>query len=375
MRAARIIISQGGLCLGFITGFLPQAEEDAPLNQRVLWVVLITVGALTFAHLTFDIATHSLTPHRLIAHSLCALICLICVFARRDMKLLCVKALAVFFACAYLPALRLWGGSVPSWISFATATLALIVMFGEPVRYFLAALEVAAALAASIVPTLLTGPPEGAVLDMAQSSASTVIGFALFSFLAASVVRAYEAGHKRILRLRADIKEGERKLEAASVRDPLTGVFNLTHLNRTLELELKTFEESGYPLCVMVIEIDQLGAVSEARGRGFGDDVLSSVARTAAGRLREYDVLARGAGDAFVVLLPVCTPADAVHVADRIRASVCELKFRFDVGVTVSIGIAKARAGDTQLSIVKRAGQSMLAAKAGGCNRTVAEPA
>lgn len=81
--------------------------------------------------------------------------------------------------------------------------------------------------------------------------------------------------------------------------DPLTGLPNARHLRQRLIAELARLRDSGGYSALIHVEIDRDDAHSPPRG----DELLRTVAHTLAHRLREGDVLARGEGDSFLLLL------------------------------------------------------------------------
>ncbi len=81
--------------------------------------------------------------------------------------------------------------------------------------------------------------------------------------------------------------------------DPLTGLPNARHLRQRLIGELARLRDRGGYSALIHIEIDRDPDDSAPRG----DELLRTVAHALAHRLREGDVLARGEGDSFLLLL------------------------------------------------------------------------
>ncbi len=81
--------------------------------------------------------------------------------------------------------------------------------------------------------------------------------------------------------------------------DPLTGLPNARHLRQRLIGELARLRDRGGYSALIHVEIDR--ATSDSAPRG--DELLRTVAHALAHRLREGDVLARGEGDSFLLLL------------------------------------------------------------------------
>src|SRR5690606_38882083 len=93
------------------------------------------------------------------------------------------------------------------------------------------------------------------------------------------------------------------------------------------------------------------------------------------------DMAARYGGEEFVVLLPKTALMAAVTVADQIRRTVMSKELmRRSTGetlgrVTISLGVAAWRRGDSVASLLERADACLYAAKRAGRNCVVAETA
>jgi diguanylate cyclase (GGDEF)-like protein len=110
----------------------------------------------------------------------------------------------------------------------------------------------------------------------------------------------------------------------------------------------------------------------------MGDLVLKIFADKARANLRPGDYLARLGGEEFVVILSGIELSTAFALAEQIRISFAgELsQGRYNVGATVSAGLALLRDGETEIdSLLARADHALYAAKARGRDRVeIAEP-
>ena len=131
---------------------------------------------------------------------------------------------------------------------------------------------------------------------------------------------AFEGGQIFWLVLR-DI--GERKrYESVLLRfalyDQLTEVYNRRFLEEYLRKELERARREGYPLALVMLDIDAFKAINDRYGHVFGDEVLRMVARLLQESLRSSDVVARYGGDEFVLVLPRAKEADVHKIMERI---------------------------------------------------------
>ena len=96
--------------------------------------------------------------------------------------------------------------------------------------------------------------------------------------------------------------------------------------------------------------------------------------------LRPQDLLARFGGEEFAMLLPDTLPSEAEGIAERLRASIeaARLDATQDseqLRVTISIGIAAMRSGDSLDLLLDAADTALYEAKAAGRNQVkVADP-
>ena len=160
----------------------------------------------------------------------------------------------------------------------------------------------------------------------------------------------------------------------AAVLDPLTGIAN----RRAFEARCQTlFETAGadVAMSLVLIDLDKFKNVNDTYGHLVGDEVLKGVVDRCRKAIRESDHLARLAGDEFVLLLPHTPPEEAMRVADRLRHSVVEHPIATGKGplpVSVSVGVATWRIGDSLQDLVERADRAMYVSKHDGRNRITA---
>lgn len=135
-----------------------------------------------------------------------------------------------------------------------------------------------------------------------------------------------------------------RRIEALSVTDDLTGLYNSRFLNQALHRESKRALRSGRPLSLLFLDLDGFKNVNDAHGHLLGSRALVETAEVIRACSRESDIVARFGGDEFAVVLPDTGASGAWSVAQRIRERLAGHKFLvaegLEVRLTVSIGIA-----------------------------------
>jgi diguanylate cyclase len=163
--------------------------------------------------------------------------------------------------------------------------------------------------------------------------------------------------------------------------DPLTTLANRKFFEDSIKRFIDECEERDTPLSVILTDIDHFKKFNDTYGHLTGDQVLRLVAIALKQNVKGQDVAARYGGEEFVVLLPRTALMAAVTVADNIRRAVIGKELmRRSTGetlgrVTISLGVACWRRGDTVASLLERADACLYAAKHAGRNCVMAETA
>jgi diguanylate cyclase len=165
--------------------------------------------------------------------------------------------------------------------------------------------------------------------------------------------------------------------DGAPKLDELTGLHSHGRFQERLDEEMDRALRYRLPFSCVFIDIDGFGAFNAEHGYQLGDALLRQVARLLSSALRGTDFLARWGSDEFVVIAQGVS-ADTARAADRVRRRVQEHKFRVrsdaePIEVTVSVGAAAFPAEDVhdRETLLRRAQDMLLAAKAAGGNRVM----
>jgi diguanylate cyclase len=181
---------------------------------------------------------------------------------------------------------------------------------------------------------------------------------------------------------RQEISQLQVSLEAVrneSLTDPLTSLANRKYFDHSLEKFIAQSIATGEPMSLVLADIDHFKAFNDTFGHLTGDQVLRLVALAMKQNVKGQDVVARFGGEEFAVILPATTLRAALTVADHVRRAVMtkELMKRSTgehLGrVTVSIGVASLKKGETAQSLIERADNCLYSAKRYGRNRVMCE--
>jgi diguanylate cyclase (GGDEF)-like protein len=149
--------------------------------------------------------------------------------------------------------------------------------------------------------------------------------------------------------------------------DPLTGVLDPGRLDDAYpDVDGIAIAD---PLSILIAEVDGFEKIVERFGRGFGDDLLKSVAEGIANGVRRSDPIIRRGKHSFVTLLPGVTLASTSKIAERIRRTieVDLIVSRPDASkLTVSIGIAERHRDERRDALLERTTRALEAAKKRG---------
>jgi len=135
-----------------------------------------------------------------------------------------------------------------------------------------------------------------------------------------------------------------KRVEALSVTDDLTHLYNSRYLNQVLRRETKRASRSGRPLSLLFIDLDGFKSINDTYGHLFGSRALVEAAGLIRMSARETDIVSRFGGDEFALVLPDTGGEGAFSVGERIRERVAEHRFLAGDGLkirlTASIGVA-----------------------------------
>lgn len=173
------------------------------------------------------------------------------------------------------------------------------------------------------------------------------------------------------LRDDAELRYDESLYELAT-RDPLTGLDNRRQLLALLRSHLARAIRTKTPLTFLLLDADHFKKINDTYGHDVGDEALKFLARILRTSSRDSDLVARWGGEEFGLALPDTRPADAKQLAERIRKAVASSELVLGTRVlrlTVSIGAADFRIGDTVDTLFRRADEQLYRAKEAGRNR------
>jgi diguanylate cyclase len=175
------------------------------------------------------------------------------------------------------------------------------------------------------------------------------------------------------------IRDSLKLAEQHSNTDALTGLANRRALEEFVRSAQITSMETGEPLSILMIDIDDFKKFNDSFGHQVGDQVLRLVAKVLQENVRGDDMAARYGGEELMAVLPGTAVDICAEVAERIRRRISEARLtRRATGeeissVTVSVGVAQFRLAESAEMMIERCDRALYQAKRSGRNRTITE--
>ena len=109
------------------------------------------------------------------------------------------------------------------------------------------------------------------------------------------------------------------KLKFLAFHDPLTGLLNRGVMERILDREFIRGQRYRSGLALIFMDLDDFKRINDTAGHDTGDQALCLTAKTLTDLKRDSDIVARFAGDEFVVILPSTDSSQAESYIQRVK--------------------------------------------------------
>ena len=189
------------------------------------------------------------------------------------------------------------------------------------------------------------------------------------------IIEANERLQQQLKTAEVKLQEQAQQIEAHvadAMTDALTRVPNRRFFDTELTQRLAEWHRKKTPFCLMMLDVDHFKRFNDLHGHVAGDEVLRGVASSLRQSFREMDIVARYGGEEFAVIMPSTVLSESEIGAARVGPYLEAREFEFEVKklkVTISGGLAQARADDNEATLIKRADEALYAAKKAGRNR------
>ena len=164
-------------------------------------------------------------------------------------------------------------------------------------------------------------------------------------------------------------RQREQLLNLAT-KDSLTGAGNRRALDTKLAELVNSFKRNNETSSIILLDLDHFKRVNDKYGHAAGDQILKSLTEIVNLRIRVTDSLYRIGGEEFVVVLDGQDLHRAAHLAEQLRTLVDANELVPDQSVTISLGVAELKAGESPNDWLHRADEALYRAKDAGRNST-----
>ncbi len=157
--------------------------------------------------------------------------------------------------------------------------------------------------------------------------------------------------------------------ESRALTDPMTGLPNARSLQNQFEKEYARAARNGSSFQVLMLDLDGFKAVNDTFGHKTGDLLLKEVSTVMQEQLRDYDFLARYAGDEFVAIIPETNEDEVKDLCERIERAVENFALPVDREREARVGVSLGAAcfpndGETLDQLIIASDKQMYSVKA-----------
>jgi diguanylate cyclase (GGDEF)-like protein len=162
------------------------------------------------------------------------------------------------------------------------------------------------------------------------------------------------------------------QLLVLATKDPLTGAGNRRGLDSKLREIVNSFKRTGAKAALIILDLDHFKKVNDVHGHAVGDQILQRITEIINLRIRITDSLYRIGGEEFIVVLEGADVHKGVYLAEQLRTLVHANELVPDHAVTISLGVAELKEGESANDWLHRADEALYRAKDAGRNSTSA---
>lgn len=171
----------------------------------------------------------------------------------------------------------------------------------------------------------------------------------------------------------SNYRKTNEKLALLATIDPLTLIGNRRALEQKLADSLSDQQRQASTISLLLLDLDFFKKINDKYGHAIGDQVLVEVTGLMKNHTRALDALFRYGGEEFIIVPLEVSLTEASKIADKLRVIIEQHNFVNGIPLTVSIGVAEYRLGESAEAWIARADAALYLAKDTGRNRVVLE--
>ena len=235
----------------------------------------------------------------------------------------------------------------PALLWFPMVYLMAFVLLGRRQALYFSTVYLSAGVLAGIVGLVFSPPLQFTAINAAMQFVMSNLTYMMLLYIFAHLRRHYAQMHQM------------------AHTDSLTGLVNRRAMGNRLEGELERAKRYDRPFALILGDIDHFKTVNDGHGHAVGDQVLREVAARLSAQLRTGDQIARWGGEEFLVLAPETDLNQAHALSQRLFDAIAASPVA-GLEISLSIGVACYRRGDSIAVLLSRADEAMYRAKVAG---------
>ena len=117
-----------------------------------------------------------------------------------------------------------------------------------------------------------------------------------------------------------------QKIQADSLSDPLTDLYNRRFIDRELNRIFEVSRRHDRTFALIFADLNKFKVVNDTYGHALGDLLLKNIANIFFKTCRKTDLICRYGGDEFLILIEKAGNAQAERLIERLNEAVAELR-------------------------------------------------
>ncbi|HKL75635.1 MAG TPA: HD domain-containing phosphohydrolase [Halanaerobiales bacterium] len=142
-----------------------------------------------------------------------------------------------------------------------------------------------------------------------------------------------------------ELEKRKKEISFLSYHDSVTGIYNRNFMEKKIK-ELNKRDQ--LPISIISADFNGLKLINHGYGHKKGDEVLKQTAELLSSSIRNKDILARWAGDEFIILAPKTSEKEAEKIIDKIRYNI-KKTMENEIPISLALGFVSKTETETDI--------------------------